>query len=80
MTNPSPPSPGWDCATYVEQTAALLGLTLPDSIKAGVVVNFERLVAIAQPVVNFDLTATDEPAPVFHPGGESEAGDEPSAP
>jgi hypothetical protein len=33
--------------------------------------NFERLVAIAEPVMNFDLAVTDEPAPVFIPEGDS---------
>jgi hypothetical protein len=67
-TSPSSASP-WH--SYVEHTAALLGLKIPPEIQPGVTENFERLVAIAEPVMNFDLAVTDEPAPVFIPEGDS---------
>lgn len=52
---------------YVEQMAQLLGLPLPESIKPQVVENFVRLQAIAQPVLEFELPDTVEPAPTFEP-------------
>ena len=53
--------------SYVAQTTKLLGLTLPESIEPGVVENFARLIAIAQPVLEFEVPDTVEPAPTFEP-------------
>ncbi len=53
--------------SYVTQTAKLLGLSLPESIEPGVVENFARLIAIAQPVLEFEVPDTVEPAPTFEP-------------
>lgn len=52
---------------YVEQTADLLGLTLPDEYKDSVVENFSQLSAIAQQVMEFPLPPHTEIAPVFKP-------------
>ncbi|MGD1908654.1 MAG: DUF4089 domain-containing protein [Leptolyngbyaceae cyanobacterium] len=56
-----------DWGDYVDQTAKLLNLPIPEEIYPSVVENFERIVAIAQPVLDFPLTDTDEPAPIFRP-------------
>ncbi|RZM75485.1 DUF4089 domain-containing protein [Leptolyngbya iicbica LK] len=53
--------------TYVEQAAKLLGLSLPESVEPQVVENFVRVVAIAQPVLEFELPDTLESAPRFEP-------------
>jgi hypothetical protein len=60
-------SPPFDAATYVDQTAALVGLTLPPPLRAGVIANFEHLYAIAQPVVEFTLPDTVTSAARFEP-------------
>lgn len=52
---------------YVEQMAKLLGLSLPASIQPQVVDNFVRVMAIAQPVLEFELPDTVESAPTFQP-------------
>jgi hypothetical protein len=58
-------APDW--SSYVDQTAKLLDLPIPEELCPGVIENFERIVAIAQPVLDFPLDDTDEPAPVFEP-------------
>ncbi|MDJ0707484.1 MAG: DUF4089 domain-containing protein [Leptolyngbyaceae cyanobacterium MO_188.B28] len=52
---------------YVQQTAQLLNLSIPPEQMAGVVENFERIQAIAQPVLEFPLPDTLEAAPRFEP-------------
>lgn len=52
---------------YVDQTAALLGLRIPPEIRASVIENFEQIVAIAQPVLDFEMPDSLEPAPTFEP-------------
>ena len=59
--------PCQDWGDYVDQTEKLLDLSIPEALRPGVVENFERIVAIAQPVLDFPLADTDEPAPVFQP-------------
>ncbi|NJN19907.1 MAG: DUF4089 domain-containing protein [Leptolyngbya sp. RL_3_1] len=58
-------APDW--GGYVDQTAKLLDLPIPKALRPGVIENFERIVAIAQPVLDFPLDDTDEPAPAFEP-------------
>ena len=81
MNLPAPPSPGaaststveaftqvqFEAATYVDQAAALLGLSIPPELRAGVVANFEHIQTIAQPVVDFSLPDTIESAATFEP-------------
>lgn len=68
MSDPeTTPQPSFDAATYVDQTAALLGLTIPLEIRDSVIENFELVRAIAEPVLEFDLPDTIEPAPTFEP-------------
>ena len=57
----------FDVQTYVDQTAALLGLKISPEIRPSVVENFERIMAIAQPVLDFELPDNLEPAPTFDP-------------
>ena len=57
----------FEVQAYVEQMTHLLGVSLPESIQPQVVENFERLIAIAQPVLEFELSDMIEPAPTFEP-------------
>ncbi|MEK0179938.1 DUF4089 domain-containing protein [Microcoleus anatoxicus] len=52
---------------YVDRTAELINLPLDPEHRPGVVVNFERIVAIAQLVTEFPLAPEIEAAPVFEP-------------
>ena len=52
---------------YVQQTAQLLNLSIPPDQIASVVENFERIQAIAQPVLEFSLPDHLEAAPRFEP-------------
>lgn len=56
-----------DYAAYVEQTAQLLGIEIPEAYQQGVVENMTQLSAIAQQVMEFPLPPTTEIAPVFKP-------------
>ncbi len=52
---------------YVDCSAALMGLSLSPESRAAVIRNVATLAAIAQPVLEFELTPVDEIAPVFIP-------------
>lgn len=52
---------------YVQQAAQLLNLPIPSDQMASVVENFERIQAIAQPVLEFSLPDHLEAAPRFEP-------------
>lgn len=52
---------------YVDQTAALLDLKIPNDIRASVVDNFAQIVAIARPVLDFELPDDLESAATFEP-------------
>ena len=52
---------------YVQQTSQLLNLSIPPEQMADVVENFERIQAIAHPVLEFPLPDTLEAAPRFEP-------------
>ena len=52
---------------YVEQTASLLNLNLPEEYRDGVIANFERIQVIAKLVNEFPLPEDIEAAPVFEP-------------
>jgi len=56
-----------DYTTYVEQTACLLELDLPNDYRDSVIENFAQLSAIAQQVMEFPLPSDTEIAPVFKP-------------
>ena len=57
----------FDADAYVQQTAQLLNLSIPPEHMASVVENFERIQAIAQPVLDFPLPDALEAAPRFEP-------------
>ncbi len=57
----------FDAATYVQQSAQLLNLSIPPELISSVVENFERIQSIAQPVLDFPLPDTLEAAPRFEP-------------
>jgi hypothetical protein len=52
---------------YVDRTAELINLPLDPEYRPGVVVNFERIAAIARLVTEFPLPPEVEVAPVFEP-------------
>lgn len=56
-----------DYAIYVEQTAQILEIPLPEEYREGVVENMAQLSAIAQQVMEFPLPPNTEIAPVFKP-------------
>jgi hypothetical protein len=56
-----------DLVAYVDQAARIIGLEIPAEYHAGVVQNFERIAAIAQPVMEFPLPEDIEIAPIFEP-------------
>lgn len=61
---------GWtmlNIEEYVDRTAELINLPLDPEHRPGVVVNFERIVEIAQLVTEFPLPQSIEAAPVFEP-------------
>ena len=58
---------GFRSRAYVVETAQLLGLFIPAEQMASVIENFERIQAIAQPVLEFPLPDTLEVAPSFEP-------------
>jgi hypothetical protein len=66
MANTSEP-PLFDSSIYVDQTAALLGLSIPSELRSGVISNFDQIQVIAQSVLEFSMTETIESATTFHP-------------
>jgi hypothetical protein len=63
----STPTADFDIQAYVDQMALLLDLKIPPEIRPSVIENFERIVAIAQPVLDFELPDGLEPATIFEP-------------
>jgi len=57
----------FDSAGYIDAAAALIGLTLDPAHRPGVIVNLDRIAALAALVMNFPLPEETEPAPVFQP-------------
>ncbi|HWK45864.1 MAG TPA: DUF4089 domain-containing protein [Stellaceae bacterium] len=54
-------------ATVVEANAAVIGLTVPPEYRQGVIDNYARMLALAGPVMAFELPKQTEMAPVFTP-------------
>ncbi|WP_442928009.1 DUF4089 domain-containing protein [Microcoleus sp. A2-D2] len=52
---------------YVDRTSEMINLPIKPEHRPGVVVNFERIAAIAQLVTEFPLPPEIEAAPVFQP-------------
>jgi hypothetical protein len=57
----------FDPAIYVDAAAGLIGLPIDPAHRPGVILNFERIAQMAALVMEFPLTDSDEPAPVFRP-------------
>lgn len=57
-----------DFEAYIDQTAALMKLNLPDAYRKGVVENFARLAAMAGPIMESDLGDDAGPITLFEPG------------
>lgn len=52
---------------FVDQMAAVVDLPIPAEYREGVVLNFERIHAVAQLVLEFPIPEDVEAAPVFEP-------------
>lgn len=63
----SMPSPEPDFSAYVDQTAALMGLSLPPESRVAVIRNVTMIYGVAQPVIAFELSPADDLSPVFSP-------------
>jgi hypothetical protein len=57
----------FDARKYVAAAAPLLKLGIADEHLPGVILNVERIAALAALVVDFRLDDMDESAPVFRP-------------
>jgi hypothetical protein len=57
----------FDARGYVAAAAPLMRLRLSEAHLPGVVLNIERIAAMAALVMDFPLDAACEPAPVFRP-------------
>jgi hypothetical protein len=56
-----------DIARLVDEAAKALGLPIAEQYRANVIVNYERSLAIARPLLEVDLDDELTPAPVFRP-------------
>ena len=56
-----------DIGRLVDEAARALGLPIADEYRANVIVNYERSLAIARPLLEVDLDDELTPAPVFRP-------------
>jgi hypothetical protein len=65
LTPPSLLAPAWD--SYVDQTAAALGLPLDREHRPGVILSLQRTAAVAAPLLAFALPGDTELAPTFTP-------------
>lgn len=63
LTSPDASAPSFDA--YVDQAAAALRLPLAPEHRPGVLLQFQRIAAIAAPLLAFPLPPDVEPAPVF---------------
>jgi Protein of unknown function (DUF4089) len=57
----------FDADAYVDAAASLVALTIDPAHRPGVVLNIERIAAMAALVMAFPLPDESEPAPVFRP-------------
>ena len=57
-----------DLESYIDQMAALMNLDLPSACRQGVIENFQRLAAMAGPVMALELADDFAPIPQFEPG------------
>ncbi|HTZ77632.1 MAG TPA: DUF4089 domain-containing protein [Stellaceae bacterium] len=57
----------FDVAVFVDAASGCIGLEIAPAHRPGVILNMERIGALAQLVMEFPLADEDEPAPVFRP-------------
>jgi hypothetical protein len=67
MSQPPGPPAQSSIASYVDQAAALLGLTLAEAQRTGVIASMVVLAGVAAPLLEFPLAPDTEPAPVYEP-------------
>ncbi|HUZ73463.1 MAG TPA: DUF4089 domain-containing protein [Stellaceae bacterium] len=58
---------GIDPEAYLDAAAAAIGLAIAPEHRPGVILNLERIAALADTVMSFPLPEDEEPAPVFRP-------------
>ena len=56
-----------DVATLVDEAAKAIGLPIAPQYRANVIVNYERSLMIAKPLLEVELDDELTPAPVFRP-------------
>lgn len=56
-----------DVARMVEEGAKVIGLVIAPEYRANVILNVERALAIARPLLEMELDDTSTSAPVFRP-------------
>ena len=56
-----------DVARMVEEGAKIIGLVIAPEYRANVILNVERALAIARPLLEMELDDTSTSAPVFRP-------------
>ncbi len=56
-----------DIGKWVDEAALAIGLPIAPEYRANVILNIERSLAIAQPLLAVDLDDDLTPAPVFRP-------------
>ena len=56
-----------DIARWVDEGAKAIGLPIAPEYRANVILNVERSLAIAKPLLDLDLDDELTPAPVFRP-------------
>lgn len=62
---PDPSKP--DLERWVDEGAKAIGMPIAPEYRANVILNIERSLAIAQPLLALDLDDELTPAPVFNP-------------
>ena len=56
-----------DLEKFIDVMAPAVGLAIPEKYRSETLVYVRLAVAIAQPLIDFDLDETVEPAPTFRP-------------
>jgi hypothetical protein len=56
-----------DIGKIVDETARAIGLTIAPEYRQGVIVNYERSLMIARPLLDVELDDDLTPGPVFKP-------------
>lgn len=67
MANEKPADERPDIARLVDEAAKAIGLPIAPEYRANVIVNYERSLMIARPLLEVDLDDDLTPGPVFRP-------------